>query len=493
MGKESAVTAAEPVRAAGAQPAEAAGPATSGLLVPVFGIVYLATLAALVLKAVQPLGDPDTWWHLVMGHKFLEGTSVRHPGPMSHFGTRDWHSRDWVAQIVAAKFDDWFGLAGVAALVGLVMIALVVALLWAARANAAFVAASLATALGVLASGATLTPRPQVASFVLMAITVGASLRTAQDRKARWWLIPLSALWACVHGFWFVGIVVEVAVLLGLLLDRAVDRRTTIRLALVPFGSVLAVGLTPNGLYQLMHPTGESMGVAWAIVEYQPPTLDLVNFDIFLVMLGAVVLSWARGRSPSWVELGLVGLALLLALNLQRTIPLGAIILVPFFAGAVQQLLGPAVGAVTRQRERLTVGAGAFAAAVAVVAIVPFTATEPSDGEWPTRFEPFLAELPAEAIVFNELGDGGYLAWRLPGLRIVGDGLSDQYDPEWLNSYFSAVLGSKDSYAFVQRTGATYALLYREDALTEVLPLHGWRELDADDDRVLLAAPGASG
>jgi len=491
MGEDRAATAAEPERAAGTPAAEAATPPTSRLLVPVFGVVYVATLAALVLKAVQPLGDPDTWWHLVMGHKFLDGTSVRHPGPMSHFGTRDWHSRDWVAQIVAAKVDDWFGLAGVAALVGLVMIAMVVALVWAARANGSFVAASLATALGVLASGATLTPRPQVASFVLMAITVGASLRSARDHRARWWLVPLSALWACVHGFWFVGIVVELAVLLGLLLDRVVDRRTATRLALVPLASMLAVAITPNGLYQLMHPTGESMGVAWAIVEYQPPTLDLVNFDIFLAMLGVVVLSWARGRSPAWVELGLVALALVLALNLQRTIPLGAIILVPFFAGAVQQLLGPAVGAMSRQRERLVLGAGAFAASVAVVAAVPFTATEPTEGEWPTRFEPFLAQLPARTVVFNELGDGGYLAWRLPGLWIVGDGLSDQYEPEWLNSYFQAVLGSKDSYAFVQRTGATYALLYREDALTAVLPLHGWRELDADDDRVLLAAPGA--
>ena len=479
----------------GATDGPAGGPrkdlAIDRLLVAVFGGVYLVTLAALVIKATRPLADPDTWWHLVMGHKYLDGTSVRHPGPMSAFGTEDWHSRDWISQLLAAKFDDWFGLAGVAALTGFTMIGFVVALLWATRARGSFVAASLATALGVLGSAASLTPRPQVASFLLLALTVGACLRTVDDLRPRWWLVPLTGAWACIHGFWFVGIAVQAAIVLGLLLDRRLSRRDAVRIGLLPLASVAAVAVTPNGLYELTHPVGETMGVTWAIVEYQPPTLGLVNFDIFLLMLAAVAVMWARRGARRWAEILLVGMAVVLALHLQRTIPLGAVIVAPFFCAALETQLARTSLALSRRAERLLVGMGALAAVLAVGIVAPQTATEPSEGDWPTRFEPFLADLPPSTVVFNELGDGGYLAWRLPGLRIVGDGLSDQYDTAWLNDYFRAVLGGRDSYGFVVRTGATYALLYREDALTTVLPLHGWHQIDSDDDRVLLAAPGA--
>ena len=48
--------------------------------------------------------------------------------------------------------------------------------------------------------------RPQVLSYLLIALTVGAWLRTWDDGRLRWWLVPVTWLWAMLHGMWPIGI-----------------------------------------------------------------------------------------------------------------------------------------------------------------------------------------------------------------------------------------------------------------------------------------------
>ena len=47
--------------------------------------------------------------------------------------------------------------------------------------------------------------RPQVISYLLVAVTVGAWLRTRDDGRLRWWLVPLAWVWAMLHGMWPIG------------------------------------------------------------------------------------------------------------------------------------------------------------------------------------------------------------------------------------------------------------------------------------------------
>ena len=67
--------------------------------------------------------------------------------------------------------------------------------------------------------------RPQVLSYLLIAVTTAAWLaRLVEDGKARWWLVPLTWVWAMVHGMWPVGIIIGLVALVGIALDRAVTR-----------------------------------------------------------------------------------------------------------------------------------------------------------------------------------------------------------------------------------------------------------------------------
>jgi len=456
-------------------------------------IGLLALLSALtfvlvVVRSVVPLSDPDTWWHLAVGQKFLDGTSVRHPGPLSYFGTEDWRPRDWLTQIVAARFEGWFGLSGVAWLYGFGLVVFAVVVYRVCRARTSFAAAIIATSICVMASMTSLTPRPQLVSFILLAMTVGVLLDTATDGKPRWWLAPLTGAWACAHGMWFLSPVLQGIVLVALMLDRRVDRARAARLSGVILASLATVAVTPNGLYLLQKPLGTSLAIADYIQEYMPPTVGSLYYALTLAMLGLTVLTWARGARPDWVHVALLVAAAGFAVQMQRTTTIGAVIVTPLFAQAVETWLKRVELSVPKILERALVYGGGAVAVVAIALTVPATADMPSS-KLPVAFDAQLEQIPASAVLYNELGDGGFLIWRHPGLRIVEDGLSDQYATDWHLDYFESGELKPGWQEFLRRTGATYALLGKDHPLRQALELSGWRVTAQDGKEILLRAP----
>ena len=154
-----------------------------------------------------------------------------------------------------ARTDQWFGLAGVAWLFGLMVLALIATLYLLARRWVGPLLALLLT-WGPVAASKGLSMRPQILSFLLVTVTAAAWLRTRDDRRLRWWLVPVTWLWAMVHGMWPLGIVIGVVAVVGMALDRSARGRLA-RAALSPrcrrgrrahpvgpalYGRVLAVG-----------------------------------------------------------------------------------------------------------------------------------------------------------------------------------------------------------------------------------------------------------
>lgn len=458
-------------------------------------VLLFASVAcgAVIAKAVAPMDDPDTPWQLVMGHKFLSGTSLRHPGPMSPLGTEDWRPRDWAVQMMMAQFDNWFGLPGVAWLFGAAIVALTLVQYRNCRRRAGVTAALLATTLGIVAGHNGYSARPQMISFVFLAITLGAVLDTDRDLRPRWWLIPLTGVWAVSHGLWFLCLILQFTLVVGLFLDGRLTRRLGWRLGLCGLGSLAAVAVTPNGLYELTHPMGQTgVGVGW-ILEYAAPSRESPSFVMWLLLLTVIVLSWLRrGLRPSWVELLIVLLAALMAFEYLRTIVLGTILLTPLLASALEPWVGTIRVHVRSGVERgLMLGVGGLALAVLALA-VPSSAQGVSSTMFPTTFDTKLDALPSAAVLFNELGDGGYLAWRHPGLRIVGDGLSDQYSSSWLINWFGALDADAGWCEFLSRTGSTWALLKDGSRLTGELEEARWAVVQHGQGRVLLHRSGTT-
>ena len=160
-------------------------------------------LVTLVRLATVPLHNFDTYFHLRFGHEFLDGGwSLREPGSVSSFATADWVPTQWLPQVVMARTEDWFGLAGVAWLSGLQFLALALTFYVVARRWADPIVASPLVLVALLASGSGMSMRPQVISYILVAVTTAAWLHAHRTRRTPWWLVPLTWVWAMCHGMW---------------------------------------------------------------------------------------------------------------------------------------------------------------------------------------------------------------------------------------------------------------------------------------------------
>ncbi|HET7690236.1 MAG TPA: hypothetical protein VFK41_07655 [Nocardioidaceae bacterium] len=453
-------------------------------------IALWVTFFVAVALGTAPVSDPDTWWHLVMGGKFLDGTSVRDPGAMSYLGTEDWHSRDWGTQLLASQFERWFALPGVAWLFTAGLVVLLVAVYRLARSRAGFAAATLTVFIGLWAAMGSLTPRPQLVSFVLLVVLLGALTRTTDDLKARVWIAPLTGVWACLHGLWFVSPVLQAVVIGGLVLDRRLDARSAGRHVGVVLLSLAAVAVTPNGLALLADPLGPTNSdLSRYVAETSPPSLDSSYFVFALAMLGVIGLTWVRRGVPvDWTRILLLALAAGFCVLMARTVTLGALVAVPLFAEALDHWLKGLRLHVPPRLERAALYGVAAAALVVSAFVVPQRADAPATS-LPVALDASLDILPSDAVVLNELSDGGYLAWRHPELRITVDGLSDQYAASYLAEVYATGELGPGWQEFVAGVGATHALLFQGSPLAEALRLQGWTVQAESPARLLLESP----
>lgn len=454
--------------------------------------VPLVGLAIVMIRfttlAAGPIKDPDAWWHLRVGREFWSGNwSLHDTGPLSSFATEEWTPRDWVPQLVASRFELWFGLPGVAWLYGLSLLAFLMTAYLVCRRFADPMPATLATVLGGLGATGSLSQRPQVISFILMLIVVSAWLATTRDLKPRWWLIPLTWVWASSHGMWYCGIAVGILVVAGLAIDRRVNLRHALTLACVPALSLLAAGATPVGP-RLWLTLFDTTGMWRFVSEWQSPSFRDLAPAITVLMIFIVVAIWARlGVRMPWTHIGVLALGAGWTLLSARTVALGAVTVAPLVATALQSLQQNRPPVHVRRAEPLFLGLVTLGCLAALALAVPATSDIP--GDVPNGLDDQLASLPAGTAVLNEYVLGGWLHWRHPELQTVVDGFTDGYTTDAVSDYGEALTVSAGWQTYLEDTGADVALL-REDsplavALTDRL---GWTNEGQDAGYVLLTA-----
>ena len=319
----------------------ASGPSLLIRYVPV-GLV-LIMLGGVTHQALKPLTDPDIWWHLRMGDELRDGWNFSQTQGWTPFATAPWVRTQWLPEVVQSWMNSAFGLPGVAWLFGVSLMVIVAALYLVCRRQAGTLAAAVATAVGFLGMSASLSPRPQLVSFVLVLVCVDAWLQTAQDLRPRWWLIALSWIWACSHGMWLVGPVIGLTVTVGLVMDRRLRRGQAVQLFLVSVLGFVAAGLTPVGPQLLRTPFAVG-NISGFITEWAAPSIRDIAPAVTFAVFAIVVLMWTRGKRVPWTHVGLLLLAMGWALLSARTVTLGAAIVAPLFADSLQDLLAGARG-----------------------------------------------------------------------------------------------------------------------------------------------------
>lgn len=467
-------------------------PGPTGPLDRVLAWFPVAVVGALVLFVLQyaarPVINPDTYFHLRFGEEFRTGAwQPWDPGQPSSFSHADWVPTQWSSQVVLAQVDAWAGLPGVAWLLGAVLVALVLVLYRACRREAGPLVAAPVAAVALLACISGLSARPQLVSYLMVVVTVSAWLRTARDGRARWWLVPLTWVWATAHGMWPVGIATGLVAAAGIALDApAGRRRPQLRLLGVPVACAVAAALTPAGprLYAAVLLVGDR---SQYFAEWDPPDVTAGGgATVLAVLLAGTLLLLAR-RRPSWTATLLVLLACGWAAYSSRTVPVAALMAAPVLCGLLADLVPRRP---TPRGEAVALGLVAAVGLAVLAVAVPRTSGADSIDQ-PAWVEPSLDALPSGTRVLNEWNQGGYLLQRFPRLDVVMHGYGDVFTDEEIKRNSDLLDLDPGWDKVVDDLDVQYALLDPKAPLAYAVErLPGWTVVHTSRDLVLLRHTG---
>ena len=482
-----------------------------------------ALCAAVVLLSaaagLDALGDPDVWWHLLLGQWAISHAQV----PLTEMLT-------YTANGLAAVPHEWLadvGFAAVTAAGGLFLLALLMGAVWWSGVVAIVVrsrlrgAGPVAIAAGVALAAKTAEPvlgtRTQILTFALVCWTLWIAdtyLRTGGRRL--WLLPPLFLVWANMHGGFAAGLGFLVLIVVAEAAKRVLHLRDRVEwlrirtLALVTGVAALAACINPIGpaLYRFAVVTATTEQQK-GIIEWLPP-----NFaDPGLWALGAFLVSFAALAGVAAVRRrldlrdGVLACAgCVMALLAVRNTSLCVAVAAPVWIASASDL-----GCMIRRRraprrERVTRAAVAMGAiivalgggAVAYTAFRVHAAASPPGiaAAYPACAATVLARSPSTQRVFAVYGDAGYIAYRLwPHALVYVYGDDTAIGTAIFQDYYRIAAGAQTSPTAMQLldAGGTTAVLYPSGPLTAQLArTAGWTHVLSDHGEQLFVRGDAS-
>ncbi|MGL3212872.1 hypothetical protein [Bradyrhizobium sp. BR 1433] len=219
--------------------------------VPAWFWMACGVYALLLIVGDRLLADSDTYWQIAVGRWILDHRALPSVDIYSFTKAGEpWVSSSWLAQVLFAKAYDlagWTGPAVLAAACGAATFALLTAIL--GRALPAIHASLIALAALVLTCGHLLA-RPHVLALPIMMVWANGLMVVSERREApSFWLLPLIALWANLHGGFLFGLVLAGAFALDALWNAAPAQRLPLALRWAAFGlgALAACSVTPYG------------------------------------------------------------------------------------------------------------------------------------------------------------------------------------------------------------------------------------------------------
>ena len=478
----------------------------------------IAIFLTMLIAAVQPVTDPDFWWHLTTGNWILSHHAVPHQD-LYTFTVNDhrWITHEWLSEVVLALLYAAGRLPLVSLTLGAVTAAgfLLVYLAIDRRVN--FVIAGLALALGVAAANPIWGPRIQMITFTLSALTYLWVKRFCERRSRALYFLPaVMLIWVNLHagfvlGYAILGVALLVEGMRHLLRRPGAMTLPRLRAMTIILGASIGVAiLNPNGWDIYLYPfqTGGSAEQQRLIVEWFSPNFQMSQIWAFEAMVFLIIGGLALARRIELRQFLLLLIGLGLALHSVRNLSLFMLVAVPAAADYAQQA-----------RERLswrwplrvpkTTPATFIANVIMVLALIGVVAlasvpslVERVDGklvarDFPIKAADFLVQHPAPGRMLNAYGWGGYLIFRLYGhmppqpvfifgdAAVAGDQLLRDYDH--LQS-----LGS-DQAQLLERYQINWVIFHAGDPIiTELRQDHnapghlGWFELHTFDNATIM-------
>lgn len=457
--------------------------------------VALPVLAAMLAS----LSSVDLTYQLRAGGEILDTRTIPTVDTWTFTASGlPWLDQQWGAQVIlefAYRLGGWTGLAVLrAALVGLVFGCLL--LIGLRRELGSRRAAWLALAAFLVASPA-LALRPQLLGMACFAIVL-VLVSDRREHSRRLWLVPIVvAVWANLHGSFFLGPLVLGLAWLEDIHDKVASPHRTLLVGLVSAG---AACLTPFGPMAWAYAAGLSTnpGVTRLITEWQPTTVrDATGLLFFGSIAGVVVLIARRGRVTGWptlLSLGTFAFIGAYAVRGEAWWPLAAVAAV---AGVLLTGPAPGSGEAARldppdtpllRRLNLVVAGGIVLALLALLPI--WRPVELSTGvpvgvltDAPPGITAALHDVtrPGDRI-FNPQPWGSWFEFALPDTLVAIDSRIEMFPSEVWADYGRVAAGVEGWQAILDRWDVTFVVIEGTDpAFTARLGAAGWGQVVAGE------------
>lgn len=456
--------------------------------------ILLPVLAALVAN----LASVDLAYQLRAGGEILDGHGI----PTQDTWTftvpgQPWLDQQWGAQVILAavhRVAGWTGLVVLRA----VLVGCLFGLVYAAcRARGADVrrAAWLAIAAFIV-SAVALGLRPQLFGMVLLALTL-AIVALRRRRPGLVWLIPpLVAVWANVHGSFFLA---PLVVGLAWLEDRQDRIPRADRLLLVGGAAALAALVNPFGPQVWAYAVGLSTNpeVTRRITEWQPTTIRNVPGMLFFGSAALVATFLARRR-------GAAGWPTLLGLLAFFAVGVYAIRGVAWWPLGAAWLIAPLLARAEPPRHdrpgsaRLNLAVVGALVAVAIALLPVWRPTDPDlrapagvVGNGPPGITTALRDLarPGDRLL-NPQPWGSWFEFALPDLPVAIDSRIEVFPAAVWDDLETVTDGRPGWEEVLRRWAPTIAVVGRDEAaFADRLVGAGWRQVFTDADGRILLAP----
>ena len=381
--------------------------------------------------------DADAGWHIRAGERMVATGALPHGDPFSFSKAGEpWIAWEWASDVAAGAVYRVAGLNGVAFLYMFAIAAAVwmwFRLHWAAGGN--FVLACLFAAPMLSTTNLHWLARPHVLGWLFALATVWFCEN--QRRVSLVAVFALSALWANMHGSFFLGPAIILIYVLGAFVRKVLWGQAFRPAAgLLPGAAAALAGtfLNPNGWNLHIHVFSFLTDTALLdhIGEFQ-------SFNFHAAGSTQITLALLIGAAGGFAALSahrcdrfLLSMAVTAAaLRSARILPVAALILLPLANGSISTVLTNAELAPKLRRllDRILdygLNLRALDRSLGGIALVPFLAMAlfgignamrpefPAD-QFPLAASKAVAALPADARIFSSDKFGGYLIYRFDG------------------------------------------------------------------------------
>lgn len=465
-------------------------------------IFEIYVFAFVFFLASKPLNDPDFWFHLKSGEYILRNHTFPTTDPFSFtFYGQHWIVHGWMTSALFYVVQSRLGFGALIFLFAL-LITLTFWFVWR-RCHAHPFVAGFAILLGVVSVSTNIGVRPRVFTLLLTSVFL-LVLENYARRGGRmiWILIPLTALWANLHGGFFFGPAFIALAMAGLVLDKwfgdvAVDLWQRLRvLAVVLLGSVLAILANPYGVEMLFVPIRvlqttvyKDAVVDWLSPDFHRPEVFPVLL-LFLLTTAALALSPVRPK-PS--ELLFFIVTLYLSFNAQRNLAIFTLVAVPLFASYAQHWLN--ANELRRFFQDSLLSRKSAFGLVLLLPLILFAAKLKATvyGEFrqqtmdvPIKAVEYLKQNPIPGNTFTDPNIwSNYLLWALPSNPIFIDG-RDVYTEQFTREYLSITSGRSDWHEAFDRYGVRVAIVGPRSLLARKLRVAtDWQRVYEDEMTVV--------